>query len=77
MFSAVQDINYSKTLAANPVGIVEKVKPLTSAIISLIYNLVIGGIIGVAGSIYYLIAVRGFVLKNEQAFLKIENQYKS
>ena len=73
LVSSIQDINYSKSFPLNPVGIVNKVKPLTGPIITLIYNLVIGGIIGVAGSIYYFIAVRGFVLENEQTFLEIEN----
>ena len=77
LYSAIQDINFSKSFAATPVGLVEKVKPTTSAIITLIYNLIIGGVIGVAGSIYYFVAVRGFVLENEQAFLEIENKYKS
>ena len=77
LISSIQDLNYSKELPNNPVGIVEKMKPLGSAIVVLIYNLVIGGIIGVAGSIYYLVAVRGYVLENEQAFLEIETQYGS
>lgn len=77
LISSIQDLNYSKAFADNPVGIVAKMKPLGGAIVVLIYNLVIGGIIGVVGSIYYLIAVRGFVLENEQAFLEIENQHSS
>lgn len=66
--SSVQDINYSKSVIASPVGIVEKFKPLTGAIIVLAYNLVFGGVIGVVGSIYYLVGVRSFVLSNESAF---------
>ena len=73
LISSIQDINYSKSFPANPVGIVSKVKPLTGPIITLIYNLIIGGVIGVAGSIYYFVAVRGYVVENEQAFLEIEN----
>ena len=73
LISSIQDINYSKALPLNPVGIVSKMKPLTGPIITLIYNLIIGGVIGVAGSIYYFVAVRGYVLENEQAFLEIEN----
>ncbi|MBE7028144.1 MAG: hypothetical protein E7407_03815 [Ruminococcaceae bacterium] len=72
--SSIQDLNYSKEFPNNPVGIVAKMKPLGGAIVVLIYNLVIGGIIGVAGSIYYLIAVRGYVLEHEQAFLEFEKQ---
>ena len=73
LISSLQDLNYSKSFPNNPVGIVAKMKPLAGSIVILIYNLVIGGIIGVAGSIYYLLAVRGYVLENEQAFLEIEN----
>ncbi len=71
--TSIQEIKYSKSFPLNPVGIVNKVKPLTGPIITLIYNLVIGGIIGVVGSLYYFVAVRGYVLENEQAFLEIEN----
>ncbi len=74
LISSIQDLNYSKAFPQKPVGLVSKVKPLTSPIITLVYNLLIGGIIGVAGSIYYFVAVRGYVLENEQAFLEIENQ---
>lgn len=66
--TAVQDLNYSKTVLESPMGIVEKFRPLTGPIITLVYNLIFGGVIGVAGSIYYLIGVRDFVLKNEAAF---------
>ncbi len=74
LISSIQNLNYSKNFPNNPVGIVAKMKPLVGAIVVLIYNLIIGGIIGIAGSIYYLVAVRGYVLENEQAFLEIENQ---
>ncbi|MDO4757371.1 MAG: zinc ribbon domain-containing protein, partial [Parabacteroides sp.] len=74
LISSIQDLNYSQSFPKNPVGIVAKVKPLTSSIITLIYNLLIGGVIGVAGSIYYLVAVRGYVLENERTFCEIENQ---
>lgn len=67
IISGVQDMSYSKTLLTNPKGIVEKVRPLTAPIITLVYNLIFGGVIGVAGSIYYLLAIRNFVLENEIA----------
>lgn len=72
LVSSIQDINYSKTFPSNPVGIVAKMTPLTGPIITLVYNLVIGGVIGIAGSIYYFIAVRGYVMENTQAFTEIE-----
>ncbi len=74
LISAIQDINYSKSFPLHPVGIVEKMKPLTMPIITLVYNLIIGGVIGVIGSIYYFVAVRGYVMENQTAFLEIENK---
>jgi len=66
--SSVQDLNYSKSVIDSPIGIVDKFKPLTGPIIVLAYNLIFGGLIGVVGSIYYLVGVRNFVLSNENSF---------
>jgi len=68
IISAVQDMKYSKEVLEYPVGVVEKVRSLVGPIISLIYNLIFGGVIGVAGNIYYLVAIRGYVMENEAAF---------
>ena len=68
------DLKYSKDCLARPIGIVKQAKPLVRTIIVLVYNLLIGAIIGVAGSIYYLVAVRAYVLENEREFLEIEQQ---
>ncbi len=73
--SAIKDLNYSKEVMNNPVGIVKNFEPLTSPIITLVYNIVIGGVIGVAGSIYYFIALRSFVMENKEAFLALEPPY--
>lgn len=73
IISSVQDMNYSKTLSENPTGIVQKFEPLTGPIITLVYNLVIGGVIGVIGSIYYFFAIRNFVLENKEAFESLDN----
>ena len=74
--SSIQDMQYSKTLLENPNGIVAKFEPITGPIITLIYNLVIGGIIGVVGSIYYFVKIRSFVMENKQFFesLDVENK---
>ncbi|MBQ9859817.1 MAG: zinc ribbon domain-containing protein [Clostridia bacterium] len=71
--SAIKDLQSSKTIPQNPVGIVKNAEPLTGPIITLVYNLVIGGIIGVAGSIYYFIAIRNFVMENKETFLALES----
>lgn len=72
LIAAISSLNYSKSVLQSPKGIVGHVKSLVSPILTLIYNLVFGGVIGVAGSIYYLVAVRGFVMENELHFLEIE-----
>ena len=75
IISAIMDLNFCKQIEQKPVGIVEKVKPLAGPIIVLIYNLLIGGVIGVVGSIYYLVGVRNYVMENEDSFLAIERAY--
>lgn len=68
IISSIQDMNYSKTMLTNPAGIVAKFSPITGPVITLIYNLVIGGVIGVVGSIYYFVAIRNYVMENKQGF---------
>lgn len=68
IISSVQDMQYSKTLLNNPTGIVARYESVTGPVITLIYNLIIGGVIGVVGSIYYFLAIRNFVMENKQQF---------
>lgn len=72
IISSVQDMKYSKTLPENPTGIVAKFEPITGPVITLIYNLVIGGVIGVVGSIYYFVAIRNYVMENKQVFASFD-----
>lgn len=72
VISSVQDMKYSKTLLENSTGIVAKFEPLTGPIITLVYNLVIGGVIGVVGSIYYFFAIRNYVMENKQFFASLD-----
>ena len=77
LVTAIMDFNYSKNVLRDPRGIVDRVKGLAVSIIVLIYNLILGGVIGAAGSVYYLVAVRGFVMENEPQFRAIENSLNS
>ena len=72
IISASIDIKYSKDILTNQNGIIKKHEPLVGPIITLVYNLFIGGLFGVLGSAYYLICVRGFVLENRTKFLAME-----
>lgn len=74
LISGIQDIKFSKSMLANSAGIIDKVKPLVGPIVVLIYNLIFGGILGVAGSIYYLVGIRSFALKHEAEFKTLEMQ---
>ena len=71
--SAVGDITYSKEILTNPKGIVAKFEPVTEPIITLAYNLVIGGVVGVIGSVYYFLAIRNFVMENKASFAFYDN----
>ena len=72
IISSVQDMQYSKTLLENPTGIVAKFEPIVGPIITLVYNLIIGGVIGVVGSIYYFVAIRNYVMENKQFFASLD-----
>ena len=74
IISAIQDIIFSGKMLKNPNGIVDKVRPLVGAILILIYNVIFGGVLGVTGSIYYLVGIRNFVMKNEGEFKSLEIQ---
>lgn len=72
MISAIQDVSYSKRVVNDPAGIVGKFEPVAGPIITLVYNLLIGGVIGVIGSIYYFVGIRNFVMENRSAFEQMD-----
>lgn len=72
---AIVDLTIAKNFPQKPVGLIKRSKPLAGHIFILIYNLFVGGVIGVVGSIYYLLAVRQYVINNEAAFRKMEEPY--
>lgn len=68
--SSVNDMKYSKKLRQTPQKIVEKFEPLTGPVITMVYNLVLGGVIGVIGSIYYLTCIRSYVMEHKETLQK-------
>lgn len=70
-----RDFKYSREILTNPIGIVAKFSPIGPYIGNLFYNLIFGGIIGVAGSIFGFIT-RNFVVSNQQAFRAIETDFQ-
>ncbi len=71
---ACMDLKYSKDVIINQSGIIKKYEPIVAPVITAVYNLIIGGVIGVAGSVYYFVALRQFVLNNRQAFEALETE---
>ena len=68
IISALKGLKHSKPVFHYRVGLVNAYKPIVSPIITLLYNLIFGGVIGVAGSIYYFVAIRGYIMENSEYF---------
>ena len=71
VYSGYKDFTYSKELLKKPVAIISRYESATPIVIALIYNLIFGGIIGIAGSLYEL-SIRNFVLNNKTEFEQAE-----
>ena len=72
IISAINDLKLSKQVLVDQGGIVKSCEPMTSTIVTLVYNAVVGAVIGIGGSMYYMFAIRKFVLDNKEAFLEME-----
>lgn len=70
--SSIKDMDYAKKIFTNQNGIVATFEPVAGPIITLVYNVLVGGIIGVIGSIYYFVGIRSYVLENQAAFRAME-----
>ena len=68
IMSALRDMKTSKTVFTYRVGLVQAYKPMTSFIITFLYNLIFGGVVGVVGALYYYFAIRGYVMDNADYF---------
>lgn len=75
LIGGIKDISYSKNIFLNPTGITAKFQPITGMILTALYNLFIGGVVGIAGSLYYALAIRQFVMDNKEAFDVIDRVY--
>ena len=71
---SVQNFKFSTDVLRCPVGIISRFSPIGGCVGTLIYNVLFGGIIGIAISIYAFI-IRNFVITNEMQFAEIENKY--
>lgn len=71
IFISINDLQYSKTIFQTQNGIVARFEPITTLIIALVWNLLMGGIVGVIGCIFSFMT-REFVMSNKAAFLDME-----
>lgn len=69
---ALTDYNNSERFLRNPYGIVEKYTPLAWPIVILIFNILFGGMLGIAGSLIYFSLIRGFIMENKAYFYLLE-----
>ena len=69
---SIQQKKYSQKILNDPRGICATFEPLSGSIITLIFNMFFGALIGVAGSLYHIIGIRGFVMDHRDEFERIE-----
>ena len=73
IYCAVCRLKQSKAVLTPYPGLVKSYdKWLTNIIISLVINLVLGGVIGVGAAIFDLLGIRGYVLENKATFEELE-----
>ena len=73
IYAGVTDLKNSKRILDDPTGIYSTYEPIAMPIVILVCNLILGGVIGVAGSIYHLVAIRQYVVEHKDEFLALEN----
>ena len=61
----VGDVTYISELRKNPRGVLDSVRPMAGTIVNMVFCTICTVTIGVGPSIFYLIVVRRFVLRNE------------
>lgn len=71
---SIRNMRYSKEVLVRPIGIVQRFQPVGGLIGTLVYNLLLGGFIGVIGTIYGFM-LRNFVISNAAQFQAIEADY--
>lgn len=76
LVNSMRDMKYSKEVLIRPAGIMQRFEPIGGLIGTLVYNLLLGGVIGVVGSIYGFV-LRNFVVSNAAQFQAIESSCSS
>ena len=68
IYAGYTNLKVAKEMPIRRVGLVQVYEPLFSSILVLLLNLFFGGVIGIVGSLYYLICIRGYVMENRGYF---------
>lgn len=76
IYAGIVNKKSAKLLLDDPRDIVKRYSPAGGAILLLIFNLFLGAVIGVIATIYWLVAVRGYVLNNIDEFERIDQNAK-
>ena len=72
---SISNIDASKKILERPVGIVRSFEPMTGHIVVLCINLFFGAFIGIIGSLYHILGVRGYVMSHRAEFERVEAIY--
>lgn len=73
IYCAISRFKQSKAVLTPYPGLVQSYdKWMTNIIISIVINVVLGGVIGVAAAIFDMVGIRGYVLENKQIFEELE-----
>ena len=64
--------NLAKRIREYPVGVVRSFEPMAGSLIIMCLNIFLGAFIGIVGSLYHIFGVRGYVMDNRDAFLRVE-----
>ncbi len=73
IYCAICRLKQSKAVLTPYPGLVKTYDSwMTTIIIGMVINLLIGGVIGVAAAIYDMLAIRGYVMENKQTFEELE-----
>ena len=69
---SIMNLNTAKRIREYPVGVVRSFEPMAGNLIIMCLNIFLGAFIGIVGSLYHIFGVRGYVMDNRDAFLRVE-----
>lgn len=76
IYAGITNKKSAKLLLDDPRDIIKRYSPAGGPILLLVFNLFLGAFIGIIAVIYWMVAVRGYVLDNREEFERIDRNAK-